>query len=715
MSTAQAEPVAIDEVTPYIDDLIRVLSSYLEEDALIRVRTACEFGAQAHAGQSRKTGDPYITHPIAVAKLLGEVQFDSATLMAAILHDVVEDTEYAKEDIAVRFGNEVAELVDGVTKLTKIQFNSQREAQAENFQKMFLAMSRDIRVIMIKLADRLHNMRTLGALQADKRRRIARETLEIYGPIAGRLGMNHLRLQLENLGFRALYPTRHRVLSDAVRKARGNRKEILGQIEARISDRLEEEQIGAKVVGREKHLWGIYQKMQAKHLPFREVYDLYAFRIIVETVDTCYRVLGVVHTLYRPYFQRFKDYIAIPKANGYQSLHTALFGPHGVPIEVQIRTGEMHVMAETGVAAHWLYKSDSTEANAPQQRAREWLRKLLDMQRRAGDSVEFLENVRLDLFPDEVYVFTPLGEIVELPRGATAVDFAYAIHSDVGNHCVAAKIDRRLSSLKTPLESGRTVEVITAATARPNPSWLGFVVTAKARTNIRHYLKNLQQEEAMSLGHRLLDKALMELGSQLKDVPAERVAAAMLFLKAVDLDQVLVDVGLGKRLAPLVARQLIGSEEQLRDGEDAGSQPLMIRGTEGTVVTFGRCCRPIPGDTIVGYLSAGKGIVIHRDTCRNVRDRDSEKWLEVAWADQLQTELSAEIRLESNNQKGVLATVAATIADADSNIDHISLDERAGNITTMTFVISVKDRVHLARIMRRLRGIPQVHKLQRTG
>ncbi len=714
MSTVRAEAIQVDDITPQVADLCAALGSYLDADSLSQIRAACEFGAIAHAGQYRKSGEPYVTHPIAVAKLLGEVHFDGATLIAAILHDVVEDTNYTKDDIAARFGAEVAELVDGVTKLTQIPSGSRREAQAENFQKMFLAMSKDIRVMMVKLADRLHNMRTLGALTPAKRRRIARETLDIYAPISGRLGMNNLRLQLENLGFRALYPTRYRVLSEAVRRARGNRKEILGQIETRIRDRLEEEGIRARVIGREKHLWGIYQKMRSKHLPFREVYDLYAVRIIVDSVDRCYRVLGAVHNLYKPYLNRFKDYIAIPKANGYQSLHTVLFGPHGVPIEVQIRTGEMHVMAETGVAAHWLYKAPNSAANASQQRARQWLRKVLDMQKRAGDSLEFLDNVRIDLFPDEVYVFTPKGEIVELPRGATAVDFAYAIHSDVGNHCVAARIDRRLSSLKTPLESGKNVEIITANTARPNPSWLSFVVTAKARANIRHYLKNLQQEEALALGKRLLDKSLMALGTQLKEVPEERIRTALPQLRADHMDQVLTDLGLGKRLAPLVARQLSDSEEQPGSTSGEGGQSLIIKGTEGTVVTFGRCCRPIPGDPVVGYLSSGKGIVIHRNTCRNVRDRESEKWMEVGWADKVQTELPVEIRLETNNQKGVLATVAATIAGADSNIENVALDERTGNVTSLTFVISVRDRVHLARVMRRLRSIPQVLKLQRT-
>ncbi len=716
MAIASVEVAPRDDVTPQIDELCEVVSSYLDPQQTGQIREACLFGARAHAGQYRKSGEPYITHPISVAKLLGEVHFDHATLMAAILHDVVEDTDHSLSDIAQRFGDEVAALVDGVTKLTQIKFGSKQEAQAENFQKMFLAMSRDLRVLMVKLADRLHNMRTLGALSPEKRRRIAHETLEIYAPIAGRLGMNYLRLQLEDLGFKALHPIRYRVLAEAVRRVRGNRKEIISQIESRISNRLAEEGIEAKVVGREKHLWGIYKKMRAKRLPFREVFDVYAFRIVVSNVDTCYRVLGTIHNLYKPYFHRFKDYISIPKANGYQSLHTVLFGPHGVPIEAQIRTRDMHIMAETGVAAHWLYKTDSG-VSGPQQRAREWLTRLLEMQKRAGDSVEFLENVKVDLFPDEVYVFTPKGKIIELPRGATAVDFAYAIHSDVGSHTVAAKVDRRLSSLRTPLESGQTVEIITATTAHPNPAWLGFVVTAKARSNIHHYLKHLQREEALELGRRMLDKALLEYDTSLRDIGEDRVKVLVDSHGVENLDRVLVDLGLGKRLAALVARQLMappaGSAETAP--EKGQGEPLIIRGTEGMVVNFGKCCRPLPGDSIIGLLTSGKGIVVHRSTCRNVRDKAAERLLGVIWSDDIDAEFPAEVRLDANNQRGVLATVAATISEADSNISNVSLDEREGNVTTMTFVLTTRSRVHLARILRRLRSIPQVLRIARTG
>jgi RelA/SpoT family (p)ppGpp synthetase len=707
----------LDDLRLRIDDLCAIVSDYLEPAQVARLREACYFATEAHAGIYRKSGEPYIFHPLAVARILANVRFDQETLIAALLHDVIEDTPYSKEQISARFGAEVAELVDGVSKLTQIQFDSKLEAQAENFRKMFLAMAKDLRVIMIKLADRLHNMRTLGAMRPESRRRIARETLEIYAPIAGRLGMNHLRQELENLGFSHLYPTRYRILQDAVRKLSGNRREIISQLEARIQDRLREEGINGRVVGRNKHLWGIYQKMRLKHLPFKEVHDVYAVRVIVDTVDTCYRALGVMHSLYKPIMGRFKDYIAIPKANGYQSLHTVLFGPNGVPIEAQIRTEEMHVMAEVGVAAHWRYKSDGAgQGDHAQQRAREWLRKLLDMQRRAGNPVEFLESVKVDLFPDEVYVFTPRGEIIELPRGATAVDFAYAIHSDVGNTCVGAKIDRRLAPLRTPLVTGQTVEVIITPTARPNPAWLSFVVTAKARASIRHYLKHLQREEAILLGKRLLEKALAGRIGGLGELPAERIKALVREFNLANFNDLLADIGLGNRVAALIAKRLLPDEDEIAS-PDASAQPLLIKGTEGTVVSFGKCCRPLPGDAIVGYLNAGRGIVVHRDICKNVASykKNPEKWIEVEWETRVNTDFSAELRLDVINRRGVLATVAAAIAAADSNIETINTSERDGNTTTVHLLLNVHDRAHLARVMRRLRTLPEALKLARRG
>ncbi|MFO7640288.1 MAG: bifunctional GTP diphosphokinase/guanosine-3',5'-bis pyrophosphate 3'-pyrophosphohydrolase [Candidatus Competibacteraceae bacterium] len=710
----------LDDLHLRIDDLCAIASEYLEPDQVAQVREACHFATEAHAGIYRKSGEPYIFHPLAVARILANVRFDHETLQAALLHDVIEDTPYSKEQISACFGPGVADLVDGVSKLTQIHFNSKLEAQAENFRKMFLAMSNDLRVIMIKLADRLHNMRTLGAMRWESRRRIASETLEIYAPIAGRLGMNHLRQELENLGFSHLYPLRFQVLQEAVRKMSGNRREIVGQLEARMQRRLQEEGITqARVMGRGKHLWGIYKKMRAKHLPFKEVHDVYAVRIIVDSVDTCYRALGVVHGLYKPIMGRFKDYIAIPKANGYQSLHTVLFGPNGVPIEAQIRTEEMHVMAEVGVAAHWRYKSGGdSEGSHAQQRAREWLRKLLDMQRRAGNPVEFLESVKVDLFPDEVYVFTPRGEIIELPRGATAVDFAYAIHSDVGNTCVGVRIDRRLAPLRTPLATGQTVEAIITPTARPNPAWLNFVVTAKARASIRHYLKHLQRGEAILLGKRLLEKALVGRLGGLSELPAARAQALVREFNLNSFDDLLADIGLGNRVAALIAKRLQPEEgEEDASPLDASAQPLLIKGTEGTVVSFGRCCRPLPGDAIIGYLNAGRGIVIHRDNCKNVASykKNPEKWIEVEWEQQLGPDFSAELRLDVVNKRGVLATIAAAISATDTNIETINTSERDGATTTVHLLLNVRDRAQLARVMRRLRTLPEALKLARRG
>ncbi|MBI5461697.1 MAG: bifunctional GTP diphosphokinase/guanosine-3',5'-bis pyrophosphate 3'-pyrophosphohydrolase [Gammaproteobacteria bacterium] len=705
-----------------ISDLCRQLDSYLDADQVREVYRAYLFSAEAHEGQQRVSGEPYIYHPLAVAQILADMRMDYKSITAAILHDVIEDTGTAKEQIAKAFGEEVAELVDGVSKLTQITFESQAEAQAENFRKMMLAMVRDIRVILIKLADRLHNMRTLGVMPPAKRRRIARETLDIYAPIANRLGMNNMRLELEDLGFSAYYPMRARILAEAVKRARGNRKEILSKIETAIKARLEHDGIPGHVHSREKHLLSLYQKMRGKRLSFNDVFDVYAFRVVVENVDTCYRVLGVVHSLYKPVPGRFKDYIAIPKSNGYQSLHTVLFGPYGVPIEVQIRTDDMDRVAESGIAAHWLYKGGDDGTGGAHARAREWLRELLEMQKHAGNSLEFLENVKIDLFPDEVYVFTPRGKIMELPRGATAVDFAYAVHTDVGNTCIAAKIDRRLAPLRTPLLNGQTVEIITAPGAHPNPSWLNFAVTGKARSNIRHYLKNLRREEAVSLGRRLLDKSLLSLGvaaaesseARLNETRLGEIAASYGMKTADDL---LEDIGLGNRMPMLAARRLLGSDEAGEvSASGGGGAPLVIKGTEGMVVNFAKCCRPIPGDRIVGFVSAGRGIIIHAENCKNIADFRSrpDKWVDVEWEREVSGEFTAELRVEVANQRGVLATVAAAIADMGSNIENVGIEERDGLNTSIAFTITVHDRKHLARVMRRIRHIPLVLRISRA-
>jgi RelA/SpoT family (p)ppGpp synthetase len=701
-----------------ISDLCGLADNYLEPDQVREIYRAYQFGAEAHEGQRRASGEPYIHHPIQVARILAEMRLDHQSIVAAILHDVIEDTDTAKAQIAKIFGKEVAELVDGVSKLTQISFESRAEAQAEYFRKMLMAMARDIRVILVKLADRLHNMRTLAALASPKRRRIARETLEIYAPIAHRLGLNNIRLELEDLGFKALYPVRHRVLAAEVKKARGHRKQVIRKIETAMKRRLRQEQLSARVEGREKHIYSLYRKMRTRRLSFSEVLDVYAFRIIVDSADDCYRALGKIHSLYKPVPGKFKDYIALPKPNGYQSLHTVLFGPYGAPIEVQIRTDDMHAVAESGIAAHWLYKTGGSATNTAQKRARQWVKELLDMQKHSGDSIEFLENVKVDLFPKEVYVFTPAGDIMALPRGASPVDLAYAVHTDVGNTCIAAKIDGRYAPLSTTLETGQNVEIVTAPWGRPNANWLNFVVTGKARSNIRNYLKNLRSGEAIELGRRLLVQALASESFALDDIPEARVASLLEEFSLDTLDDLLEDIGLGKRIAPLVALRLL-PEPKHRKGKKAlktAKQPLFIRGSEGMVVNFGKCCHPIPGDPVVGFVSAGRGIVIHTANCKNLADFSDkpEKWIEVAWEPGLDGEFPVEIRVEVKDQKGVLATVAAAIADVGANIENVSLENRDGTTSALTFVVAVTGRAQLAQIIRRVRGIPQVSRIGRA-
>ncbi|VAX11477.1 Guanosine-3',5'-bis(diphosphate) 3'-pyrophosphohydrolase / GTP pyrophosphokinase, (p)ppGpp synthetase II [hydrothermal vent metagenome] len=701
-----------------IDDFCALLESYLSPEQIHEVRRAYQFGEKAHQGQTRLSGEPYILHPLAVACILAEMHMDHKCLMAAILHDVIEDTTTAKDKLIKVFDAEIAELVDGVSKLTKIDFKTHAEAQAASLQKMLLAMTKDIRVILIKLADRLHNMRTLGVMRPEKRRRISRETLEIYAPIANRLGINTIRLELEELGFVAHWPMRYRVLKQAVADARGHRKEVLGNIETAIAERLHQEELPGKVIGREKHLFSIYNKMRFKKRSFSEVVDVFAFRIIVDKVDTCYRVLGAVHNLYKPMPGRFKDFIAIPKANGYQSLHTVLFGPHGIPIEIQIRTDEMHQMSESGIAAHWLYKTGDSGSRSAQALASEWLKNLLDMQKGAGNSLEFLEHVKVDLFPDEVYVFTPIGEIMVLAKGATVIDFAYAVHSDVGNQCVAARVDRNLAPLRSRLFNGQTVEVISAPGGSPNPAWLNFVVTAKARANIRAYLKNLQQQEAVSLGQRLLETELHAYDKSLKSIHKTSLNHLIKEFKLEKLDDLLEDIGLGNRMARLVARRLAGPDaERATEVSDSDKQAgqLAIKGTEGMVVSFAKCCRPIPGDAIVAAFNPGSGMSVHRQGCHNMGDfkKGGENCLDVCWAEDVDAEFSTEIRLESGTQRGVLATVAAAIAGMECNIENVGIAERDGLSSTLNFVISVRGRKHLARIIRQLRSLPTVMRITR--
>ena len=710
-----------------ISQLLDKLEAYLSPAQVERVREAYEFGAEKHQGQKRVSGEPYITHPVAVADILADLRLDADTLVAAILHDVIEDTPTAKAEIASIFGQVVAELVDGVSKLDQIQFKNRQEAQAESFRKMLLAMVRDIRVIMVKLADRMHNMRTLGAMPPVKRRRTARETLEIYAPIAERLGLYAVKLELEDLGFRALYPYRYKVLERELKKARGNQKEFVGKIQETLKNALKKAQLEGAIEGREKHLYSIYRKMANKKISINDMVDVYGFRIIVDSADTCYRVLGLVHSVFKPMPGRFKDYIAIPRVNGYQSLHTTLFGPNGVPIEVQIRSEQMHRVAESGIAAHWKYKSGGdTFGGVEHDRAREWLASLVQIQE-GGSSEEFLESVKVDLFPDKVYVFTPKGKILRLPSGATAVDFAYAIHTDIGNRCVAAKVDRRLVPLRTPLRNGQTVEIITAKGATPNPSWSTFLVTAKARAAIRQYLKNLKRGEALELGKRLLGLALEEFSLNLKKIPAADIDAVVKELNMKDAEELYEKIGLGERMAPLVARRLQplleANAEATEPGEHAGGPaahsaagPLMIAGTEGLLVTYARCCFPIPNDPIMAYLSAGRGVMIHRQNCGNLAEyrKQPEKWLSVAWEATHDRLFSSEIQLEINNRVGVLAAVASSIAGTETNIDQVSLEERDVNSSSLKFQVQVRDRKHLARVIRIIRRMPDVQRVTRT-
>lgn len=699
-----------------IDVLDSTLRSYLNPEQTNHVKRAYYFAEQAHFGQLRRSGEDYVTHPLAVAGILADMHMDHQSLMAAMLHDVIEDTGIPKSAIGKQFGPTVAELVDGVSKLTQMEFETLEEKQAENFQKMALAMARDIRVILVKLADRLHNMRTLGVLQTTKARRIARETLDIYAPIAMRLGMNTVRMEFEDLGFNALYPMRARRIDAALRKARGHRTELVDKIRHQIETTLGQEGHEVEVVGREKHLYSIYKKMKSKRKSFSEIMDIYAFRIIVDSVDTCYRVLGCIHSLYKPVPGEFKDYIAIPKANGYQSLHTILMGMHGVPIEIQIRTRDMEAMANNGIAAHWLYKTESQTAHGSHTRAREWVQGLLEMQQRAGNSLEFIESVKIDLFPDEIYVFTPKGRILELPRGATAVDFAYAVHTDVGNSCVACRINRRLAPLSEPLQSGETVEILTAPGASPNPSWFNYAVSAKARTNIRHFLKNQTREDSVTLGRRLLDRALAAFDKDLDQLTPEQLEEYLQRHHYDHLDDLLEQIARGNHLPAITAQQLLedpGTDPTLQKGE---ALPVAIRGTEGFMVNYARCCHPIPGDPIEGYLSSEKGVVVHRERCKNLADmRDkTERLVALRWDEMVEGEYSVELRIEVENRRGVIAVIATRINSMGVNIEKISTDDKDYQFTYVDLEMLVHNRVHLAHIMKRLRAITSVRKVIRV-
>ncbi|MCK7459749.1 bifunctional GTP diphosphokinase/guanosine-3',5'-bis pyrophosphate 3'-pyrophosphohydrolase [Idiomarina aminovorans] len=688
------------------------ISEYLPSEQVERIGNAFVVANQAHSSQKRSSGEPYITHPVAVASLLADMKLDCETLMAALLHDVIEDTETNREDLAERFGATVASLVEGVSKLDKLQFNSKKEAQAENYRKMIMAMVQDIRVILIKLADRTHNMRTIQHLRPDKRRRIARETLEIYAPLAHRLGMHDIKNELEQLGFWALYPWRGKLLESEVKRARGNRREFTERVQSEISSRLEGNNIKARVFGREKHLHSIYRKMQTKEVKFEQVMDIYAFRVIVDSVDTCYRVLGALHNLYKPIETRFKDYIAIPKSNGYQSLHTSLKGPHGVPVEIQIRTEEMDLMADRGVAAHWMYKQSDDSSTTAQVRARKWMQSLLELQQSAGNSFEFIENVKSDLFPDEIYVFSPDGGITELPQGATAVDFAYAVHTDIGNTCIGARVNHRTYSLSKPLETGQTVEIKTAPNSRPNIAWLNFVVTGKARAKIRQYLKSQEADEAQQLGERLLRSALGQVSYD--EIPESEFARVLRETKMDTRENLLKQIGLGNMMSIAIAKRLLGDLQPIKD-DNASHKSLSIKGAEGLLVSFAKCCRPIPGDDIIAHVSPGKGLVIHRRECKNVRGHEDDpgRYFPVEWDNKPEAEFISEIRIEIVNNQGVLAKLTSSIATTGCNIDGLQTEEIDANIYFIDVALTIKNRKHLADVIRHIRKMPDVQRVTR--
>ena len=697
------------------------LNRYLKPQDIAQVWDAYRYAFQAHDGVVRKTGEPYITHPVSVACILADLHMDVPTILAALLHDVVEDTLITTVDIKEKFGQQVAELVDGVTKLDKIEFQSASQAQAENFRKMLLAMSQDVRVILVKLADRLHNMQTLDAMRPDKQKLIAKETLDIYAPIANRLGLNAIYQALEDLSFQYLYPMRFNAISKAIMAARGNRKEVVSKILDSIKQQLSMFNIEAEISGREKHLYSVYRKMTSKATPFSQVYDIYGFRVVVKDLPTCYLALGALHALYKPIPSKFKDYIAIPKANGYQSLHTTLFGPFGTPIEVQIRSTEMHNIADAGVAAHWLYKASDAQLTALQQQTHQWLQRLLDIQSESADSLDFLEHLKIDLFPDEVYVFTPKGTILALPKRATAVDFAYAVHSDIGNSCVAVRINHELAPLRSELHNGDHVEIITGSLAKPNPAWLNYVITGRARAHIRHFLKSQQSTESANLGERMLNQALRALQVEPHQISETHWQRLIREYDVKSKSEILTDIGLGKRQSVMVAHQLLAlTDDHLEKHNNLPGMSLdtiTIRGTEGMAVQFAPCCKPIPGDPILGFINKDKGLVIHTHDCPSVRKfkLDPDKWLDVEWEPEGTRLFKTNLNLTVANQPGMLAKIASGIADAGSNIDNVSVEEADGSAyANLYFTVQVKNRIHLAELMRGLRKIPDVVRINRT-
>jgi len=704
-----------------IAEFTRHLGHSLTTPDLALVERAFEFSESAHRGQFRKSGEPYITHPLAVASILSEWRLDAVGLAAALLHDVMEDTSVKRSEIETRFGKPVAAIVDGLSKLDQIEFATREDAQAESFRKMLLAMARDVRVILIKLADRLHNMRTLDAMAPGHRRRIARETMDIYAPIANRLGLNALFLELQDLSFKHLYPLRYRILAHAIKTARGNRREVMNRLLDVIREGFARANIAAVVTGREKTVYSVYKKMREKRYTFSQVFDIYGVRVLVADKSTCYAALGVLHELYKPIPGKFKDYVAIPKANGYQSLHTTLFGPFGTPLEAQLRTHDMHRVAEAGVAAHWLYKSGGQLDLAEAQReTHRWLQSLLEIQSESRDSKEFLEHVKGDLFPDEIYLFTPKGKIMALPRGATAVDFAYGVHTDIGHHCVAARINYELLPLRTELKNGDHVEILTSPTARPNPSWLSFVTTGKARSRIRHYLKGLQQKESAALGERLLNQALATLNIEPESITWDRWEALAKEYAAKTQLEILADIGLGKRMSFVVAQALTRQPGKADDGHGTHASPkpgaLTLRGVEGVAIQYAKCCRPVPGDAIVGQFRKGQGLIVHLRDCATLRKQriDGGELVDVDWAPDVQGVFESGVRVLVADRRGLLAELATAVGNADANIDTVSMERPDGSDVAMFFSVQVRDRRHLANVMRALHRIPDVRRVQRA-
>ncbi|ATQ75686.1 guanosine-3',5'-bis(diphosphate) 3'-pyrophosphohydrolase [Massilia violaceinigra] len=706
-----------------VSQLSAKLTDYLTASELKKVKEAYRFSDEMHLGQVRKSGEPYISHPIAVAEICADWKLDAQAIMAALLHDVMEDQDVKKDELIERFGAPVASLVDGLSKLEKIEFQTLIEAQAENFRKMLLAMASDVRVILIKLADRLHNMRTLEHMTPAKKRRIASETMEVYVPIAHRLGLNNIYRELQDLAFSHLYPVRYRTLSKAVKAARGNRREVVKKILESVKNTLAIAELPAEVYGREKTLYGIYKKMRSKHLSFSQVLDVYGFRVVVDSFANCYVALGTLHGLYKPMPGKFKDYIAIRKLNGYQSLHTTLIGPYGTPVEFQIRTQEMHRTAESGVAAHWLYKNGESNLSDLQQKTHAWLQSLLDIQQQTGDSAEFLEHVKVDLFPDSVYVFTPKSKIIALPRGATALDFAYTIHTGIGDHTVSVKINNEAASLRTELRNGDIVEIVTNPDSRPSPTWLAFVRTGKARSAIRHHLRTINLNESVELGRELLAQALTALNIQ-PDLPEPTVEKLLNESSAKSMDELYADIGIGKRMAALVARHIFGlvdddlvslpANPNATPGE---LDPVTIYGSEGVSVQLAPCCLPIPGDQIIGQLRRDQGLIVHTSDCagaKRLRGKEPDRWIAVQWGGELNRRFDCRIRLLINNEKGILARVAAEIGESDANISYVGMDEDEEHVMTqLRFTIQIKDRVHLAHLIRNLRRVMGVTRVER--